>query len=927
MKVLITADIHFGDYNDYNYSEKSRLKQFDLLADTYVELGKKHGCKELWIAGDFLRVPNNRSKQIHRFKKFIKTICDNFETVRYILGQHDLDSKSDNQSIEDTIVSLFDYENFIFSNKVIHNFDGTTVAFMSWSPSQDLSWIEDKVDILIGHYTKSTFFGQEIDEDKFDLMIHGDIHNDQVLGKFVSIGNPIQHDMSSQAEGTCVLLDTATKEWCHIKTDPDHSKFLQMKYVNEQILEGFQGPLTYNIFRPVAVSNTEGLVVDVPQWKEIAELINNMVIAHSFEDIHSEVESKCVPYSEVDFNFQLKSLEVVGYRSVVYFKINFDSNDRIVLLGKNGSGKSSIIRALKAIFEKSRYMMEERSDLTDNIQVTLSLYYQNKLFEISKGDEYEFKIDGVQQEFNNKSQFENELPQKLPFFDYADLFFVTSDIQNLAAKFTPDRRIELISKFYRLDRIDAFSQTALNLHYEVLASAEPIKEDLIKETGALENIKSRLEELKDMEEVDIEDLKRTHESYKNLRDGYQKYKDWESENDKKKYKKAQVESTVKTYRQRMTINLETTQDDLNKIIERLEKLKSKKTELTTKWNRLKELKPLESSLLNKGLSLKQQLDDLENGKCPTCGNKINDSKSKEMISQITSELEKTRDDYSKVLDELNEFTEEEKTTKDYFKLNIEKCTKFISEAETEKDLLQNKITQYNIAKGDFDKENEKLTTLSAEYDEFLKTKVDEVKLPPNISDLEYDIVSQINKKESYESEKIKLSEKSAKIEELKSQISELQSKANRYYEYVQLTSRTGVIYEEILKRLAQAFSESDIKYEVQTWEARNTKYIAFNSYYKVKKQMRIYEQLSDGQKSVCDLDFFSKLFSVRVGLLVLDEHLKHLDEDNLPKAAEILSKMNVNTLLLSTHDPNFSNYTKRILLQLNEKGETESTIL
>ena len=199
MKVLITADIHFGDYNDYNYSEKSRLKQFDLLADTYVELGKKHGCKELWIAGDFLRVPNNRSKQIHRFKKFIKTICDNFETVRYILGQHDLDSKSDNQSIEDTIVSLFDYENFIFSNKVIHNFDGTTVAFMSWSPSQDLSWIEDKVDILIGHYTKSTFFGQEIDEDKFDLMIHGDIHNDQVLGKFVSIGNPIQHDMSSQA--------------------------------------------------------------------------------------------------------------------------------------------------------------------------------------------------------------------------------------------------------------------------------------------------------------------------------------------------------------------------------------------------------------------------------------------------------------------------------------------------------------------------------------------------------------------------------------------------------------------------------------------------------------------------------------------------------------------------------------------------------
>ena len=32
--------------------------------------------------------------------------------------------------------------------------------------------------------------------------------------------------------------------------------------------------------------------------------------------------------------------------------------------------------------------------------------------------------------------------------------------------------------------------------------------------------------------------------------------------------------------------------------------------------------------------------------------------------------------------------------------------------------------------------------------------------------------------------------------------------------------------------------------------------------------------------------------------------------------------MNVNTLLISTHDPNYTDYTRRLMLELSPQGET-----
>jgi len=76
MKVLVTADIHLGEYNDYNYSKNFRLNQFDKLADRLIELGKQYSCEEIWILGDFLRVPNSKSRIQHKLKNFIKKLSN-----------------------------------------------------------------------------------------------------------------------------------------------------------------------------------------------------------------------------------------------------------------------------------------------------------------------------------------------------------------------------------------------------------------------------------------------------------------------------------------------------------------------------------------------------------------------------------------------------------------------------------------------------------------------------------------------------------------------------------------------------------------------------------------------------------------------------------------------------------------------------------
>jgi recombinational DNA repair ATPase RecF len=625
-------------------------------------------------------------------------------------------------------------------------------------------------------------FGQSIDESKFDCMIHGDIHNDQVIGKFVSVGNPIQHDMSSQSQGTAVILDTDTKMWRRIKIDPDHKRFLRMNYVDVKELEGFsEDNLTYRIYKPKSITSKGGVKVELPGWSEVDELVTKITEDLKLRDIHDEVKSKCIEYSEVDFNFQLKSLEIKGFRSVVDFKITFDGNDRVALFGKNGSGKSSIIKALKAVFENSRGITAEQSDLCQGMLIRMTLLHQDKLYTIWKGSSWGVEVDGKPLNYNNKTSFDSDLLQLLPFLRYTDLFFITSDVQNLSSRFTPDRRIELLSRFYRLDRIDAYCKTASVLKTEVENGTKEVRDELNKRLGSLENTERRLSELSEMKDKCRQDFVTQLSEYNDLIEKDKAYTAWKAQYDKLSALSSQAKSTLDLYKNRLGLNLESTNSIIDQLNEKKLKVETAIKTAKDRSDKLISLISLRSELIEKGRKASEELKSLDAGLCPTCGSTVTQEKNDILKKGYQDQLDDARTKFNNTKEEYESYSEEE-LVPNYFKALVHKLDNSLTELKEEILMMNNKITQYNLAKEDYDAELNKYNDLKDKETSYGMTKPEQVQLPIDIQDKIFTATSELNKYDDYVRESTRRDELNRDISELKSDLQDLVDQAARYQE-------------------------------------------------------------------------------------------------------------------------------------------------
>jgi DNA repair exonuclease SbcCD ATPase subunit len=84
-----------------------------------------------------------------------------------------------------------------------------------------------------------------------------------------------------------------------------------------------------------------------------------------------------------------------------------------------------------------------------------------------------------------------------------------------------------------------------------------------------------------------------------------------------------------------------------------------------------------------------------------------------------------------------------------------------------------------------------------------------------------------------------------------------------------------------------------------------------------------YGACSSGQKTVLDIHFLQKIVS-RLGLLVMDEFLKHLDGNNHDICLDMINGMNIGCIMISSHMESiaaFNNHT--IKLELNNAGLTK----
>ena len=166
------------------------------------------------------------------------------------------------------------------------------------------------------------------------------------------------------------------------------------------------------------------------------------------------------------------------------------------------------------------------------------------------------------------------------------------------------------------------------------------------------------------------------------------------------------------------------------------------------------------------------------------------------------------------------------------------------------------------------------------------------------------------------------------LTEYQGQIDQMSQVVAAYQEYIKLTGPTGVIYKEIMSRLAEQFSDNRIKYGIIETEGKGNRkdHLNLESYYMLYGNPVQYKNCSEGQKTLLDVDFLSKIVT-RMGLLVMDEFLKHLDAGNHDVVLDLINQMNVGLIMISSHMesiPAFNN--KSLTLSLNDSGVTTVTM-
>jgi hypothetical protein len=164
-----------------------------------------------------------------------------------------------------------------------------------------------------------------------------------------------------------------------------------------------------------------------------------------------------------------------------------------------------------------------------------------------------------------------------------------------------------------------------------------------------------------------------------------------------------------------------------------------------------------------------------------------------------------------------------------------------------------------------------------------------------------------------------------KMKNCEKELISLQNEITDISDYIKLTGTTGKIYEEIMNRLANQFTDNQVKYEVMVYKFRNKDHLDLASYFINNGNQVGYQACSSGQQTVLDINFLSKIVT-GMGLLVMDEFLKHLDPLNHDLCIDAVSQMNIGCVMLSSHMESIAAFNnKSIKMELNESGITKLT--
>jgi DNA repair ATPase RecN/predicted phosphodiesterase len=943
-KLLIISDIHINDYKDYNFIKHQRLDNYKVYIQEILRIAKENKCEYLAIAGDTNDAPTLQSYIYKYVKELLYEFSRAFKDVFVILGQHDTIKTSGRDHIDsDSYIALECVGNIHYMDKKVIRLENTEIAFMDYYKEQDLSWLDHKVDLFIGHLTISSLFGQEIDTTKFTEAICGDIHYPIDLGNLHSIGCQVQRNYSDSENTTCVIYDLETHGWFREPIDPDHELFMRLRTTNNELESGFSKELNsrglpkyYYRYVPIIQNQdkVEELTAEDLRGKTIQEAIESLISTHNCEHAHHKVLEKFEDTAGISLDFQILKLEIENFKSIDKLEIDFTKySNNLMIIGENGSGKSSIIDALYYVLVKGRDFESYIRDGESYCKLVVTLKYYGIIYQIWKDTEgLWFGIvneEGITDwiAYNCKRDCEADIKTRLPFIEYIDSYFFGDQSSSIFSSFGVERKIQLLSTYYRLDIIDKYVEISEMLKSEegtVWYSLDDKQHNLERELLEFnKEVERRSAELnskysnRTIEDIQ-EDIRVFQLQYKENEE--LKAKIAVDKKNKELHTKLQSDNIVNQNRVRSYIN--ETQKSIDNILVKYDNKEIIEIPEVSEDTISEEIKR-QQDLFSRYNVLKSSIETLDKSlkststiNCPNCNYTIELVEG--LVFDRTNAL-KQREVYIKEISEITrKYSEIQKEIAD---LKDKRARYLQIKADKEKlDVLRGTYNTYSEQLDSLVREGLRIKSVLESIEEYSKPE-DSSKILENIRYW----TKAITEIEAFEDFK-----KSKDIKFLNQQLDEtikLKDESNtRWYEfdnYSKLLSKSGILYKNILEYIVSTFSSDKFKYSIIDRSYRGSSYFDIDVAYRAEGSdvYRTYWKLSRGQKTLCDLDFLRNMIT-KVGIVVFDEYLKFLDAGNQLIGQQLINQMNAGLKIITIQNDNAPYIENKIYCEYNGKVTT-----
>lgn len=913
-KILVVSDIHIHDHISRCPSDRFRLYQARTVAQNILEAGRNAGCSRIVFAGDIIDKSYIHSYVMAEVRDFLYTVMAGFTEGFIIFGNHDMDVNSQKQTPSDCCLSLLLPPNLYYADQKIANIGNSVCAFSNWKPKFDLSWIPGQVDVLFTHatinYGNNIITSQVLDTTKFGLAICGDIHYPAQSGPFVSIGIPQQNLISDSQVCTGVVYDADAKTFDWIDLNP-HDNLLKFRYTQDLSREGYDAQKnTWFVYQPQNITTGAGGVnqISTPVQAEIDEIITAAISGEGLGEVHQTVLEKggsgC---EEVNFDFKLLQHRCHNWRSITDSDISFNPGDRIFVSGSNGSGKSSLLSAIYTAIYGCTNMKDFIRYGEKECWTEIKFEYLGKIHILRRGTKsYGLNVDGIDIPFKGKTEFNNSILERYPFTNpaYQKLFVLNEDNSRFLGSMTDEEFVDLTSKLLKLDKISEYNRIATELF-------EKIQEEGRTAFEGLANAESRIKEYKDKQALipepteSYESLQARLQSLTEIQIKARKYSDY-LENTRNQAGKLELyNSEISNLKQKLTSLRQpgTVLVEKEEISRSLEELEGRELAARTRETTIRGLESELARVLEEGRATQGKLDSLSQPICPTCGAKMDQEHYEKHKAELGQHLQELLGVYNDVSQRL----EIEKAKTD----NSGELRSQMRELQRQLDALKAEETLYLSTSKDLERYQKLFSDLQA-FSGNTTEIPEKVDVPEDIVQQIVDIQNRINSGKLWYDYLAEIQKWQEEYDRYVSVTTETRAKLNSIKAYMNLTSPTGKIYETVMSKLSHEFSDNNVKYEVASFVRNKKEHLRLVPYFNHKGNWFAYQTCSSGQKIYMEINLMSKIIT-GCGLMILDEYLKALDSNNHDFCLDILSKVPVNCMLLSSHNEALAKFNNRQL--------------